>query len=389
MTDDGYPDPPAEVPTLSPASLKRALDAGESVRLLDVRDRDEVEEWAIDGPSVTSTHVPYAKFMQAKVRDTVADLAADVAGSGPITVVCGRGEASAFVAGLLEAAGFEARNLAGGMDEWARVYDAHAVAADGPTVVQYQRPSSGCLAYRIQSDGECIFVDPLAAFAERYVTDTEERDLDVVGVLDTHVHADHVSGVRDLAAATDAPALVPEDAAARGVTGVETVTDGAELAVGSATVEVVALPGHTTGMAGLAVGNVLLSGDSLFVDSVARPDLQEGEEPTDLARDLYRTLSERLARFSDDTVLAPGHYDAAATTAPDGTYTAPLGEVRERLAAFSESEERFVERLTGDLPPGPANADRIVAINLGRETVAEETAFELELGPNNCAASAD
>ncbi len=387
MTDDAYPDPPTAVPTLSPASLKRALDAGEPVRLLDVRDRDEVEAWHIDGPTVTRTHIPYAKFMQAKVRDTVADLGQQVDGSGPITVVCGRGEASAFVAGLLEAAGIDARNLAGGMDAWARVYDAHGIDADGATVTQYQRPSSGCLAYRIQSDGECLFVDPLAAFTDRYVTDAEERGLDVVAAVDTHVHADHVSGVRDLAAATGARALVSEGAVERGLTAdVETVADGEELTVGSTTVEVVALPGHTTGMTGLVVDDVLLSGDSLFLDGIARPDLQEGTELADRARELYRTLTDRLARFPDETVLAPGHYDDRATAAPDGTFTAPLGDIRERLSVFSEAEDSFVERLTGELPPEPANADRIVALNLGTETVDDEDAFELELGPNNCAA---
>jgi len=388
MTDDGYPDPPAAVPTLSPASLKRALDSGEAVRLLDVRDRDEVAAWHVDGPSVIRTHIPYAKFMQAKVQDTVADRAAEVEGSGPITVVCGHGEASAFVAGLLADAGVDARNLAGGMDEWARIYDAHGIAADGPTVVQYQRPATGCLAYRVQSDGEILVVDPLAAFTDRYVTDAEERDLSVTAVLDTHVHADHVSGLRDLAEATGARPLVPEGAAARGMAvDVETVADGDELSVGSATAEVVALPGHTTGMVGLAVGDVLLSGDSLFLHSVARPDVQGGTDPTDLARDLYRTLTDRLAQFPADAVLAPGHYDARATAAADGTFTAPLGAVRDRLQVFSKAADDFVARLTGDLPPGPANAERIVEINLGTEAVADEDAFELELGPNNCAAN--
>jgi glyoxylase-like metal-dependent hydrolase (beta-lactamase superfamily II) len=391
MADDGeYPDPPADVPSISPATLKRRLDRREPVRLLDVRDRDEIEEWHIDTPAVTRTDIPYAKFMQAKVRDTVTDLADEVAGEGPITVVCGHGEASAFVAGLLSERGIEAQNLAGGMDAWARVYDAHGIAADGPTVVQYQRPSSGCLSYMLLSGRKAMVVDPLSAFTERYVTDAAERDVDVVAVVDTHVHADHVSGLRALAAETGARPVVTESSRARGITfDVETVTDGDTLAVGDAAVEVVGLPGHTTGMAGLAVGNVLLSGDSLFLDAVARPDLQESSDVEAMARELYRTLTDRLARFDDDTVLAPGHVDDRSRVAADATYTAPLGDVRERVPAYAESEAEFVARMTGALPPEPANAERIVAINLGRATADDEEAFELELGPNNCAASAD
>ena len=391
MTDTGeYPDPPADVPSVAPATLKRRLDRGESVRLLDVRNRDEIEEWQIAGPTITRTDIPYAKFMQAKVQDTVTDLAADIDGDGPITVVCGHGEASSFVAGLLSEAGIEAQNLAGGMTKWARVYDAHGIATDGPTVVQYQRPSSGCLAYMIQDGRKAIVVDPLAAFVDRYITDAAERNVDIVAVVDTHVHADHISGARELAAKTGARTIVTEGAHARGITeDVETVGDGETLSVGDATVEVVALPGHTTGMAGLAVGNVLLSGDSLFLDAVARPDLQEKGDIAEMARELYRTLTERMARFADETVLAPGHVDDRSTVAGDRTYTAPLGEVRERVPAFAETEREFVEQMTGDLPPEPANAERIVAINLGRETADDEEAFELELGPNNCAASAD
>lgn len=389
MTADGdYPEPPAEVPTIAPSRLKRLLDDEASVRLLDVRDRDEIEQWRISGPTVTRTAIPYAKFMAAKVRDTVDELAADIEGTGPITVVCGEGEASAFVAGLLSEAGIEAQNLAGGMEAWAQVYDAHRIDTEAATIIQYQRPSSGCLAYAVQSAGEMLVVDPLAAFTDRYLADAAERDLDVVAVVDTHVHADHVSGLRDISERTGSPRVMSAGAKARGITyEIETVADRDRIAVGDATVEVVALPGHTTGMVGLAVGDVLLSGDSLFLDAVARPDLQEETEPDERARELYRTLTDRIGGFDDDTVLAPGHYDERATVAADGTYTAPLGAVRERVPAFENDEGTFVERTSRSLPPQPANAARIVAINLGTETVDDEEALELELGPNNCAAS--
>ena len=387
MSEDSYPDPPTEVPAVDPETLQTRLDAGDPIRLLDVRDRDEIEQWEIDGESVTSTHVPYAKFMQAKVRDTVDELAADVAGEGPITVVCGRGEASDFVAGVLTEAGFEARNLAGGMDAWGRLYQATELDCEGPTVVQYRRPSSGCLAYTIDADGEAVVVDPLAAFTERYVDDAADRGVEVVAVVDTHVHADHVSGMRDLADAVGAPAVLPAEAVERGVTfDVETVTDGDTIAVGDETVHVRALPGHTTGMAGLVAGDVLLSGDSLFLDSVARPDLQDSGDIETLARDLYASLTERLSDLPDETLLAPGHYDAGDERAADGSYTAPLGDVRERVGVFAMDETTFVDRVTGELPPQPANAAQIVAINLGTETVDEEDALQLELGPNNCAA---
>jgi len=382
-----YPDPDVPVESVGPADLAAKLARGEPIRLLDVRNRDEFESWRIDGPSVTATLVPYMQWLQADATDSVAERADEIEGEGPIVAVCGRGEASAYVAGLLVEEGIDARNLADGMRGWARVYEARTVR-DDPTVVQYRRPSRGCLGYVIASGGEAAVVDPLRAFTGRYLADADERGVEITAVLDTHVHADHVSGLRELADAAGAPRYLPEPAAGRGVAfDVETVADGESVDVGGATVEAVHLPGHTTGMFGFAVGDVLLSGDSLFLDGVARPDLQDGTEPVDLARELHATLTDRLGQFDDATVLAPGHYDPTTGPTDGGTDTAPIGTVRERLPAFGETTAEFVDRVTGAGIPEPANADRIVAINLGGEAAGEDDAFELELGPNNCAAA--
>lgn len=374
------------VETLSPTALAERIESGESVRLLDVRNRGEFETWHISGPSVTATLVPYMKWLQADVQDTVGDLAGDIDGEGPITVVCGRGEASASVAELLTDAGIEAHNLAGGMEGWAGVSRAREIT---PTIIQYQRPASGCLSYMIVSAGEALVVDPLRAFSSRYLTDAADRGAEITTVVDTHVHADHVSGLRELAAETGATAVLPELAVERGVTyAVETITDGEELTVGAEALDVLSLPGHTTGMTGFRVGDVLLSGDSLFLESVARPDLERGADGAgDLAEQLYDSLVNRLGDLSDEVIVAPGHYSEAATPDDDGTYTARLGTLRERLPVFGLDREEFRERILRDMPARPANFERIIAANLGQEDLTDAEAFEVELGPNNCAAT--
>jgi glyoxylase-like metal-dependent hydrolase (beta-lactamase superfamily II) len=399
-----------DAPSVSPATLQARIDRGDPVRVLDLRNRDEVDRWKLSGPAVTVTQRSNAKFVQATVTDSVDEFAESVDGEGPIIAVCARGEASREVAAAFEDAGHDASNLAGGMAAWARLLRAVELDVDAGggdadtavTVVQYRRPASGCLGYTVVSGDEAAVVDPLRAFTDRYVADARERGATVETVIDTHVHADHVSGLRDLAEAADAEALLPAPAVERGVTyDVATVTDGDETAVGDATLETVHAPGHTTGMTAFAVHGrgpgesdggdgepaALLTGDSLFVGSVARPDLERGADgAADLARELHGTLTDRFARFDDGTLVAPGHHAEGTRPGEDGTVTARLGELRE-LPVFDMDTDEFVEYVTADMPPRPANFERVIAINLGHEMADESEAFELELGPNNCAAT--
>jgi glyoxylase-like metal-dependent hydrolase (beta-lactamase superfamily II)/rhodanese-related sulfurtransferase len=388
MTEPGDTAPQDDPVTAE--ALAEALAAGEPVRLLDVRNRDEYEAWHVDGPSVEATLVPYMRWLQAEARDGVDALASEFDGDGPVTVVCGTGEASDYVADLLAEVGVDARNLAGGLEAWADVSRTVPVpTAESHSVVQFQRPASGCLGYLVVADGEAVVVDPLRAVTDRYVAAAAERHATITTVVDTHVHADHVSGLRALADAADATPVMPHMAVERGVTyEVETVVDGETIDVGSTTLEAVHLPGHTTGMTAFRVGDVLLAGDSLFLDSVARPDLQQGADGASaLAVQLYESLTTRIADLPDDTLVAPDHHSEGTTPAEDGTYTASLGDLRDRLPVFETDRETFTADIIRDMPPRPENFERIIAANLGRLELDDEAAFEVELGPNNCAAS--
>ncbi len=384
-----YPAPPVATEALTPADLTDRLEAGDPLRLLDVRDRDEIEDWRIDGPHVNRTNIPYRRFLQASVTDAVDELADQIDGDGPIVVVCARGEASDFVAGLLEEHGYDAKNLEGGMVAWARVYRSARLRSE-PTILQYRRPSSGCLGYMIADENDAIVVDPLRAFVDRYAADADELGTEIQAVVDTHVHADHVSGLRELSATTGATAYMPAGSIERGVTGSVEAFPENGLSLGETKVASVDLPGHTHAMTGFRVADVLLTGDSLFLHGIARPDLETGSKGApDLAATLYETITDRLGAVSSEVTIAPGHYDEHGDVGPDGTVAAPLGTLRERLPVFELDRDDLVERVVSALPPRPANFERIVEINLGRERADAETAFELELGPNNCAATVE
>ncbi|MUV61331.1 MBL fold metallo-hydrolase [Halobacterium sp. CBA1126] len=375
------------VASTTPAELKQRIDSGENVFILDARSESDFEEWHIDGENVDVVNYPYFELLDEIPEDLHEQLPDD----RRITVLCAKGGSSELVADNLEDAGYDVDHLERGMKGWARIYEYQELDVDvDATVAQYRRPSSGCLAYLVASDGEAAVVDPLRAFTDEYEQDARALGADIVYALDTHIHADHISGVRDLATETDATAVLPAAAAERGVDydlAYETVTDGDTLSVGDVEIETIATPGHTTGMTAYKVGDVLFTGDGLFTESVARPDLEDPEAAKDAARTLYESLQEQILPLPDETVVAPAHFSDAATPNDDGTYTAELGDLVERMDALTMDEDEFVEFIVSDMPPQPANYEDIIATNLGQQSPDDEEAFELELGPNNCAAS--
>ncbi|MFD1635232.1 MBL fold metallo-hydrolase (plasmid) [Haloplanus ruber] len=387
MTEKEESNSDATVASTTPTELKERIDSGEEVLILDVRSESDFEEWHIDAENVEIVNYPYFQLLDGIPEDLDAELPDDQR----ITVLCAKGGSSELVAEYLEEDGYDVDHLARGMKGWARIYEYQEfdVAADA-TIAQYRRPSSGCLAYLVASDGEAAVIDPLRAFTDEYEQDARVIGADLVYALDTHIHADHISGVRDLADETAATAVLPEAAVERGVEydqPYETVTDTDTLPLGNTEIEVISTPGHTSGMTTYKVGNVLFTGDGLFTESVARPDLEDPEAAKDAARTLYESLQEQVLTLPEDTIVAPAHFSDSATSNDDGTYTAELRDLVERMDALTMDEDEFVEFIVADMPPQPANYEDIIATNLGQQTPDDEEAFELELGPNNCAAS--
>jgi glyoxylase-like metal-dependent hydrolase (beta-lactamase superfamily II)/rhodanese-related sulfurtransferase len=390
MNAEDFPTPDVAVATIEPETLKERIDAGDAITLLDARMESDYEEWRIDGENVTSINVPYFEFLEDDIDQDVLDRIPE---NREVTVLCAKGGASEYVAGRLVEHGYDVNHLEDGMNGWASIYEAVEVTGyDGPgTLLQYQRPSSGCLGYLVYDGDEAAVIDPLRAFTDRYLDDADELGVDLTYAIDTHIHADHISGVRALNE-RGVEGVIPERAVDRGVTYADELTtaaDGDTFGVGDATIETVATPGHTTGMTSYLVGDSLLAtGDGLFVESVARPDLEEGDEGApDAARMLYESLQERVLGLPDDTLIGGAHFSDAAVPAEDGTYTASLGRLVDEMDALTMDEDAFVDLILSDMPPRPANYEAIIATNLGQNAVDDEEAFTLELGPNNCAAS--
>ena len=245
-------------------------------------------------------------------------------------VVCASGSRSALAADQLAQQGLRVANLRGGMAAWGALYDWVVVDVDRAVrVVQVRRRGKGCLSYVVGAGDEAFVVDP-SLDIDVYLEVAAEHGWRIRRVFDTHLHADHVSGARSLAARVGATLhLNPADSFNFGYAALH---DGESFALGgSSAFSVAALrtPGHTEGSTVYFVDErVVLTGDTLFVDGVGRPDLAERAE--EFAHNLYRSLHERVLTLPEDALVMPGHYGDAVRVRADAPVAATLGSCGRR-----------------------------------------------------------
>lgn len=355
--------------------LQQRLRSDDPVQVLDIRGRDAHDEWRVPG----SRHLAWDE-------GTPPDCSR-VSGEEPVVVVCASGNASVDAAReIRDRCDVDARSLAGGMARWSFAWNAAELTDPDSalSVVQLRRTGKGCLSYLVGSGDEALAVDP-ALGPSVFGREAERRGWEITGVLETHLHADHVSRGRALARSAGAAHYLPD-----GV-GTEfdhrTLADGDTVPVGTTEVAALETPGHTSAGLTYRAGDFLLTGDTLFLGSVGRPDLEargDREQARGHARLLYRSLS-RLLDLDDDLTVFPAH--TSEPVAFDGEpVAASLAEVRDRVAVPELDEDEFVRELVGGIPATPPNYERIVALN-ERGELPEEELVELEAGANRCAAN--
>ncbi|MFC5973628.1 MBL fold metallo-hydrolase [Halomarina salina] len=366
----------------SEVARRIADEDSEDLFVLDVRNEDDYEEW----PIPESRNLPiYDELLDHDFSGLEAHLE-DLPEDEEIAVVCVGGITSARAAEFLRDEGFDAKSIPDGMNAWGRVHREYEPAAvDG--VVQVVRPGTGCVSYLVHDDGEAVVVDP-SQYVDRYLNAVDERDLEIVGVADTHAHADHVSGARRLAGELDVPYyLHGEDTGDLG--GTTELADGDTIPVGNRELDVSHTPGHTPGSVSFEYGDALLSGDTLFLRSVGRPDLEDGGEDAirEASDRLFDSLDDLTDR-SDDTVVLPGHFSDEEVRPLATDLGDLLAESTNELLSYVEDgdEEAFVETIVESLADEPANYNEIKQINWGKEQPGSDVE-SLELGPNNCAAN--
>lgn len=379
--------------TISPELLWRHL-RQDGLRILDTRSPDDFEEWHIPG----AENMPFSPGEAVDVDRIQSELAID--SDDEVVTICAKGISSYEFADRLAAGGLDdVQVVQDGMEGWSRVYAVAAVptAATALEIFQLQRVAKGCLGYVIAepSSGEAVVVDPTRHIDE-FRRIAHDDDMTITHVIDTHIHADHISGGRKLADAVDAVYHLPARATERDVAFDFTPLERNEvIEIGTVELKAIYTPGHTSEFMSILVGgDAALTGDTVFVDDVGRTELQFGDDRAeDGAAQLYDSIHGSILNLPDGISVLPGH-----TSIEDPETLASLGEpiratvreLRTGVPILQANKEEFIDRIASGETEEPPNYERMLAINTGQSDPTDESeAAELELGPNRCAAEAD
>jgi len=376
---------------ISAGDLRDRLDSDESLTVVDTRGDESFERWRI-ADSIQYFYKPFHEFNLADFEATTGLSSADT-----IVLMCAKGKASIDLGERLTEAGYaDVSVVEDGMEAWSAVYDHVTITYDAFTVVQLQRRAKGCLGYVVENNGEAAVIDATRHTAE-FTAAANELDAEIVAVLDTHIHADHISGGRQLAADRDVPYYLGESAADRDVHyDYEALGANEVLTVGDLDIKALSTPGHTSEMASYLLGHeAVTTGDTIFVDAVGRTELQFGDGDAKTGAGLlYDSLHRTLMAEPDGVNVLPGHFsvanDGTTSITPGEPVDTTIGLLRTGLDLLDVDREAFVAAMTARLPEKPPNYERVIGINSGTQTVeSNQEAVELELGPNRCAAEVD
>lgn len=360
-------------------TLRQWLSNGKPVTLLDIRTKEDRAQWSIPG----SIHIDAYNELKAGGPGALAD--AVLPANVTVVTICNMGRISQIAAQIVADRGLEALFLEGGMKSWSLAWNLAEVPLNNKParITQIRRTGKGCLSYLVSSAGEALVID--ASLPPRVYLDlAAQQSARIRYVLDTHIHADHLSRSRSLAEEAGATLVLPPQG--RVHFPFVPIAHGDVVTLGGTTLMAHLSPGHTLESTSyLLDGEALFTGDTLFLSGVGRPDLHaDSQAAQERARLLYHTLN-RLLALDQHLLVLPCH-GSEPIPFDEVPLSARLGEVSKRLGDWLTCEEEFVERILKRTPPTPPNYTRIVELNEAGE-LPKGDPTDLEAGANRCAVS--
>lgn len=358
-------------------TLRNWLEGGKNVSVLDVRPIQERLEWYIPG----SVYFDAYDKLKSKNPDALQGLHLDK--TIPVVTICAGGKTSKIAADLLHQQGFEAYSLEGGMKGWSLSWNTAKLSFPLFEIIQFRRTGKGCLSYMIASGKEAIVVDASLP-AKVYQDVLIKEGLVLKYVIETHIHADHLSRSKQVAENNNVTLHLPFLNKVN--FHFEPVTGTTVFKIGNISIKAIQTPGHTLESTSYLVDDkVLLTGDTLFINGVGRPDLKaSNEEAIYKSKMLYQSLQHLLA-LNESIIVLPAH-TSQPVDFDDVPVETTIGEVKKTIAMLQMSEEAFISTILDRIPPTPVNYLSIVEKNI-KGDFSDINPVDMEAGANRCAVS--
>jgi glyoxylase-like metal-dependent hydrolase (beta-lactamase superfamily II)/rhodanese-related sulfurtransferase len=380
---------------IEPSDLKFKMDAGENLYILDVRTPEEYKTWKISyDKHLEPSLVPLDKLSsEEQIKNIPKDR--------EVITVCSHGMRSKMAAEYLAQLGYNAKSIRGGMVAWNKINDLALIPCltdPNLKIWQIRRISKGCMTYLISYFNDAVVIDPPCSSADSIYEIAKKSNLQIKALLETHRHADHLSASMTIAKETGAILYLSpleeyetEQTKTNGLD-MTLLDDGQRIEISKGlSLDVIHTPGHTVGSMSFKLetqsnGNergkketFLISGDTLFVDGIGRPDLHDKVD--EFSRTLFLTYK-KLASLPDDAIVLPSHYSKSMKH--EDPIFKTIGEIKANIKAFRMDEDEFVSYMASSIPPQPMNYKRILRLNKDLLLCNNLHLDDLEAGPNSC-----
>jgi len=365
-----------EIKTLNANTLRNWLEIGQPVSILDIRPIAERAEWHIPN----SIH--FNAYEKLKNNNFEAFCGLHLDRSVPVVTYCAGGKMSLVAAKILQMQGYDTYSLEGGLKAWSLAWNTATINFSNFDVIQFRRTGKGCLSYMIIANNEAIIVDASldTTVYEQYL---KANNSVLKYVIETHIHADHLSRSKELAEKNNATLFLPPNINLSFE--YQPIKNDTVFKLGDISVSAISTAGHTLESMSFNIENkVLLTGDTLFTNGVGRPDLKADSEGMKAkAKLLYQSL-QKLLSLNNDVIILPAH-----TSQPiefDNLLIHSTLEKVKSITLLQLGEEGFIETIIGRIPATPANYLSIVEKNLQGD-FSDINPIDLEAGANRCAIS--
>jgi glyoxylase-like metal-dependent hydrolase (beta-lactamase superfamily II) len=371
----------------SAAELYDWLVQRQEMVVLDVRNKVDFARFQVESPyPFTLLNISYFDFMEIE-----EECVAQVPRGLPVRVVCAKEGSAKFVAEILEKHGFtDIAYLAGGIKSWGNLLVPVLLNPDEEyRLYQFIRPGKASCSYGLISGKELMLFDP-SRDSDFYLDFAKAHGCRLRATLETHLQADYIAGSRILAEKTGADFYAnPGDFTGTKINYLPLV-DGQEITFAhpGPTVQAMFTPGHTPGSTSYLIDDrFLITGDTLFIQSIGRPDL--GGQVEAWSDKLFDTL-QKVKSLSGDLVILPGHYMSWDEAGEELTFAASLNKtIEHNRDIFAIADKAgFLNFIKGNMRQQPEEYATIRKINANLEQVDDDKAEELDLGKNECAATA-